>query len=40
MLSLRTALFKVLDRFPDAKKAVIAYLVKASNLPEAPAWAT
>lgn len=40
MLQFRTALMKVINGFPDAKKAVIAYLVKASNLPGPPAWAT
>jgi hypothetical protein len=39
-LTLRTALMKILDGFPEAKKAIIAYLVKSTNLPEPPAWAT
>jgi hypothetical protein len=40
MIQFRTALMKVLNGFPDAKKAVIAYLVKAANLPAPPVWAT
>jgi hypothetical protein len=38
-LNFRTALMKVLNGFPDAKKAVIDYLVKSTNLPTPPPWA-
>jgi hypothetical protein len=39
-LTLRTALMKILDGFPEAKKAIIAYLVKSTGLPASPVWAT